>query len=59
MENLSTWSESVSSRARRMRLPIEHFTGYSLVCVHCSDGFRCFREFEKLCGPCRSQMEAE
>ena len=59
MRNLSTWNESVSAQAKRRRLPLEYFHGYSLVCVHCSHGFRCFREFEKLCGPCRSRVEVE
>jgi hypothetical protein len=53
VDNLSVWSESVSSRARRLRLPIEHFIGYSLVCRRCYNGFRCFREFEPFCGVCR------
>ena len=52
---LSTWDESVSVRARRLRLPLEHFHGYSLVCTVCDRGFRCFREFEPRCAVCRSR----
>lgn len=54
-DNQSVWSESVSSRAGRMRLPIEHFIGYSLVCHDFDQSFRCFREFEMFCGACRIQ----
>lgn len=57
--NLSTWSESVSVQARRLRLPVEHFVGYSLVCEGCEAGFRCFREFEPYCGICRSKIRIE
>jgi hypothetical protein len=57
-QNLSTWNESVSARARRLRLPIEHFIGYSLVCQWCGTGFRCFREFEPFCGGCRDMKGA-
>jgi hypothetical protein len=51
--NLSTWTEAVSARARRLGYPVEHFTGYSLVCQWCEKPFRCFREFEPFCGCCR------
>lgn len=55
--NLSTWSESVSARARRTRQPIEYFIGYSLQCKRCYNGFRCFREFEPFCGACRDEKD--
>jgi hypothetical protein len=57
IQNLSSWNDSVSLRAQRLGYPLEHFHGYSLVCVACDSGFRCFREFEQRCGPCRSRLE--
>lgn len=57
MQNLSSWNDSVSVRARSLGYPLEHFHGYSLVCVDCSNGFRCFREFEPRCAVCRSRLE--
>lgn len=58
-DNLSVWNESVSARAKRLRLPIEHFTGYHLICEGCERSFRCFREFEALCGVCSSKIRIE
>lgn len=55
----SNWKEMVSARAMRTRLPIEHFIGYSLQCEWCEQSFRCFREFEKSCGACRTKTESE
>lgn len=51
--NLSTWSESISAQAKRRGLPVEHFVGYALICEICERPFRCFREFEPMCGACR------
>ena len=49
----SVWKESVSARATRLHLPVEHFIGYRMDCDICYRPFRTFRSYERRCGACR------
>lgn len=53
MVSFKTW-DTVSERAKVNRWQLEHFHGYSLQCSVCERSFRCFREFETVCGCCKS-----